>query len=222
MPNLRDRPIKAALLGADHVDGWPSTPVPTPYAIAFGRYLHKNVELLLDAWAIRYQRGDRSLPLALTGVAGWQRPVVDELIVQRGLGDFVTVSPWLAIEEFRGVFASSSLVVFPSEFEGFGLPAAEAMRRGIPVVISADPALLEITAGHATVMDQNTPDALVAAVDTALGRTAESIEAARAYAGRFTWKNFASGTREVLAQVAGTAAALRVQGRRQSRAPEQG
>jgi glycosyltransferase involved in cell wall biosynthesis len=111
---------------------WPATPVETPYAVAFGRYLHKNVALLLDAWAILYRRGGPLLPLALLGVSGAQRTVVDELIAQRGLTDVVRVSPWLPIEEFRGVFASSSLVVFPSELEGFGLPAAEAMRRGIP------------------------------------------------------------------------------------------
>ncbi|HEY1832751.1 MAG TPA: glycosyltransferase family 1 protein [Acidimicrobiales bacterium] len=199
MPKLRRRPVEVALLGADHVDSWPATPVETPYAVAFGRYLHKNVALLLDAWAILHQRGSRLLPLALLGVSGSQRTAVDELIAQRGLTDVVRVSPWLPIEEFRGVFASSSLVVFPSEFEGFGLPAAEAMRRGIPVVVSSDPALLEITAGHATVMEQNTPEALVEAVEAAMARSAASLEAARVHADRFTWKNFANVTRRQLA-----------------------
>jgi glycosyltransferase involved in cell wall biosynthesis len=209
-PRLWKRPLRTAHLGADHVDAWPVNRPETPYAIAFSHYANKNVDLVIDAWAMRHQKGDSSLPLALVGVSGTERPRILERIAELGLVGFVNVFPWMPIETFRETFASSSMVVFPSDFEGFGLPAAEAMRLGIPVVITPDLALLEITDGHATVMEGETPDALVRAVEVAQRVTPEATEAARRHADRFTWSNFAFGTRWLLAEtVAGVAAPAR-------------
>ena len=121
-----------------------------------------------------------------------------DVIARRGLTDAIEVLPWLPDEAFRSVFASASLVVFPSEFEGFGLPAAEAMRLGIPLVISPEPALLEITAGHATVMENDTVEALVDAVAAARLTTPEERASATEHAARFTWSNFAWDVRSLL------------------------
>jgi glycosyltransferase involved in cell wall biosynthesis len=199
-PKLAKRPLRVAHLGADHVDDWPVNRPATPYAIAFGHYANKNVDLVLTAWAQRHQRGDTTLPLAMVGVSEFDRPHHEQRIAELGLPDgFVTLHPWLPIETFRETFASSSLVVFPSDFEGFGLPAAEAMRLGIPVVISPDAALLEITDGHAAVMDDATPEALVRALDTATALSPSALDAARSHAQQFTWANFANGTRWLLA-----------------------
>jgi glycosyltransferase involved in cell wall biosynthesis len=209
-PRLWRRPLRTAHLGADHVDSWPVRRSGTPYAIAFSHYANKNVDLVIDAWALRHQQGESSLPLALVGVSGTERPRIQERINGLGLNGFVNVFLWMPIDTFRETFASASLVVFPSDFEGFGLPAAEAMRLGIPVVISPDLALLEVTNGHATVMEGETPEALVRAVQVAEGVTLQEIEAARRHAARFTWSNFAFSTRWLLAEtVAGVAAPAR-------------
>ena len=122
-------------------------------------------------------------------------------VTELGLADVVTVSPWLSDAEYREQFAASSLVVFPSDFEGFGLPAVEAMRLGIPVVITPEPALLEVTDGHATVMEDVEPDSLARAVEKALQTPAHDLDAAQNDADRFTWANFASGVRGVLNEV---------------------
>ena len=74
-------------------------------------------------------------------------------VAAMGLADLVTVRPWLNRTEFERSFVSAALVVFPSDYEGFGLPAIEAMRLGIPLVITPDKALLEATGGLVTVMD---------------------------------------------------------------------
>ncbi len=141
-------------------------------------------------------------------MSGADRPRLQQRIDELDLPDgFVTVHPWLPIEDFRATFASASLVVFPSDFEGFGLPAAEAMRLQIPVVISPDLALLEITDGHGAVMEDASPEALVRAVETARAMTPADLQAARAHAQQFTWSNFAHSTRWLLAEtVAGVAA----------------
>ncbi|NHA01524.1 glycosyltransferase family 4 protein [Nocardioides sp. W3-2-3] len=58
-----------------------------------------------------------------------------------------SLMPWLDDDAFQRCFAGAGLIVFPSDFEGFGLPAAEALRLGIPLVVSADEALAEVTGG---------------------------------------------------------------------------
>jgi glycosyltransferase involved in cell wall biosynthesis len=197
-PRLNGRIVRTALLGADHVDNWPVNKPMHPFAIGFGRYANKNVDLVLDAWTTLCQRGQR-VPLTIVGLSDLDRPRVEERIAELGLGGVVTPSPWLPIESFRERFASSSLVVFPSEFEGFGLPVAEAMRLGIPVVITPEAAMLEIAGGHATVMADLGSDSLVKAVESAQLVTEDELSAAREWAERFTWSNFAWRVRGTLA-----------------------
>ena len=87
----------------------------------------------------------------LVGVPAHEREAVGARVAALGLSDLVTVRPWLNRAEFQRCFTSAALVVFPSDHEGFGLPAVEAMRLGIPLVITPDKALLETTGGLATV-----------------------------------------------------------------------
>ncbi len=198
-------PVEVAHLGADHVDAWPVDRTAEPYAIAFGHFANKNVDLVLAAWAALAGRGrgraEAELALRLVGVGEHDRARVEATVAELGLQGTVTVDPWLDREAFEEVFASSSLVVFPSDYEGFGLPAVEAMRLGIPLVIAADPALLEVTGGHATVIEGEGPIALAEAVVGAGRTTPAAIAEAQRHAARFTWANFALGVRASLGEV---------------------
>lgn len=198
-PRLGNRPVRVAHLGADHVDTWPRHCSGSPYAIAFGQYGNKNVDLVLDAWSILHARAE-VLPLVIVGLSETPRRAVQTRVEALGLTEVVTVLPWLPIEAFRQRFASASLVVFPSDFEGFGLPAVEAMRLGIPVVITPDPALLEVTGGHATVTDGSEPRALARAIDEAQRRRPSDLAAARDHAEQFTWTSTAAQIRALLAE----------------------
>ncbi len=185
-------PVRVAHLGADHVDSWPSPVKTDTYAVAFGHFSNKNVDLVLTAWsALQERRGGSNVSLRLVGVAAADHPRLLRRVTELGLAGVVTVQPWLSDAEYRQQFAASSLVVFPSDFEGFGLPAVEAMRLGIPVVITPEPALLEVTDGHATVMEDVKPESLACAVEKALQTPARDLDAAQKDADRFTWANFA-------------------------------
>ncbi len=210
-PRLANLPVRVAHLGADHVDTWPVRPKDRAYAIAFGHFPNKNVDLALLAWKELTERTghEEVLALQVVGVPDSDRARVEERIETLGLSGIATVQPWLPKESFQEEFASSSLVVFPSDFEGFGLPAVEAMRLGIPLVITPEPALLEVAAGHATVIDGQGASALARAVTAARRTTLEAITAAREHATTFTWSQFAADVRTTLIEVMERAPRLR-------------
>jgi glycosyltransferase involved in cell wall biosynthesis len=202
-PWLATRSVFTVPWAADHVDAWPrqqSPPGGDPYALAFGHFPNKAVERVIDAWRILRERGE-ARALVLVGLRSEDRPKILERIHAAGLDALITPLPWLDDRQFQARFASAGLIVFPSDFEGFGLPAVEAMRLGIPLVISADEALLEVTGGNATVVRDTEPALLADAVSAAWATPAEELNRARAYVEQSTWENAARETRAVLGQV---------------------
>ncbi|HEX4434821.1 MAG TPA: glycosyltransferase family 1 protein [Acidimicrobiales bacterium] len=198
-PYLRTHRVTVAQLGADHVLTWPPAQAGPDYALAFGQWGNKNVDLVLDAWTLlRSGPGPDVLPLVIVGLSAEGRADVEAGAARRGIGDVVTVKPWLSDREFEQEFTSASLVVFPSDYEGFGLPAVEAMRRGIPVVVTPDPALLEVTGGLATVMDGWDAAALARAIPEARCMSERDRQAGIDQASTFTWQRTAGAVRDAL------------------------
>lgn len=205
-PWLRRQTITVAQLGADHVLSWPrSEPRGESHALAFGQWGNKNVALVLEAWARLQRDGADPLPLVVVGLPGAERAQVQADVAERGLAGLVSVKPWLDPDEFRREFTSASLVVFPSEYEGFGLPAIEAMRLGIRLVVTPDPALYEVTGGLATVMKGWDAASLARAVGVARSQSAEELERGVARASEFTWARTAGQVRATLARCLGPA-----------------
>jgi glycosyltransferase involved in cell wall biosynthesis len=199
-PWLRRQTITVAQLGADHVLAWPQAePGGAEYALAFGQWGNKNVGLVLEAWARLLREGADPPGLVIVGLPEADRVTVQADVASRGLANLVTVKPWLDPDDFKREFTGASLVVFPSDYEGFGLPALEAMRLGIPVVVTPDPALFEVTGGLATVMDGWDAAALARAVPVARAQRKEEIERGVRHASAFTWKRTASEVRATLA-----------------------
>ncbi|MGA9100528.1 glycosyltransferase [Aeromicrobium sp.] len=184
--------------GADHVDSWPEPkPETPPYAVAFGQTANKNVHEVLHGWALFCQQDD-TMTLRLVAMNAADRETCTALVESLGIQDRVELMPFLEDEEFQACFSHASLVVFPSDFEGFGLPAIEALRLRIPVVISTDPAVVEISGGHATIAPDVRPETLAAAIQEALERTPEQLDAGREHTEKFTWSRMAQTIRDGL------------------------
>src|SRR5438128_10093469 len=92
---LRNRPVTVTHLGADQVDAWPAPVAGPQYALAFGQYGNKNVDLVLEAWALLHGAGT-AMPLRVVGLGERERVSVRERITELGLDDVVTASPWLS------------------------------------------------------------------------------------------------------------------------------
>jgi glycosyltransferase involved in cell wall biosynthesis len=158
------------------------------------RMPHKGFETLLEALAML--DADERPHLVITGSHGDDplAPVVDRL----GLGDSVTLRGWLSRDELDGLYAESTALVFPTRFEGFGLPPLEAMARGCPVIVSDLPVMHEVAGDAAMYVDPTDPGGIADAIRSLIDSPAERERMSRAglaRAAEFSWDATAAATR---------------------------
>lgn len=154
---------------------------------------HKNHETILRAL--------RSLPddvvLVAPGADDGYGQELRRMATELGVDRRVRLLEWVSDETLEGLYALASIVVQVSLMEGFGLPALEAMQRGIPVVVSDTPALAEVVEHHGLVVPARDESALAAAIGTVLSdeRRADELRASgRLRAGELTWQATADDT----------------------------
>lgn len=131
----------------------------------------KGLDVLLRALSVA--RGPLP-PLAIVGHPGWGG--VDPLVMAADLGlpdGSIRLLGGVSDADLAAVFSGALLAVAPSRAEGFGLPVAEAMAAGVPVVSSDVPALVEVGAGATRLVPVGDAGALADALDELLGSPAE-------------------------------------------------
>jgi glycosyltransferase involved in cell wall biosynthesis len=137
----------------------------------------KNLGTLVEAW--RPLRDE--LALAVAGASGWGgQELPDEAGLVR-LG-------FVGAAEVPRLMRGAAVVVYPSLFEGFGMPIVEAMACGVPVVASNHPSMDEAAGEAAVRVDPTEPEAIAAGIRDALARREELVAAGLAHAASFTWR----------------------------------
>ena len=106
-------------------------------------------------------------------------------------------------EELARLFRGALCAVYPSLYEGFGLPVLEAMACGTPVVTSRGGATEEVAGGAAVLVDPLDPEAIAAGIEDAISRREELRRLGLARAAQFSWDESARRTVEVYREVAG-------------------
>lgn len=164
----------------------------------------KILELLL-AWRQLPSTIRDIYPLVLCGGAGWRNDRLHEQI-QIGVAE-----GWLQhlgfVDEnlLPQLYAGAALFVYPSVYEGFGLPPVEAMASGVPVLVSSRSCLPEVCGDAARYLDPDDDRGFATALADALTDRdwqAESAQLGTARARRFSWERCIDGTVEVYNQVA--------------------
>ena len=172
-----------------------------PDAILFVGTLEtrKNVPALLDAYGRLLAREPRIPPLVLAGRAGAGAETVLNRLKQPPFAGKVEHLGYVSDERRDGLFEQAAMLVLPSLDEGFGMPALEAMTRGVPVVAANRGALPEVV-GDAGLLVEPDPEALADAMKRILDNPAlaqklsdAGIERAR----RFTWEASAAKLMDV-------------------------
>jgi glycosyltransferase involved in cell wall biosynthesis len=104
----------------------------------------KNVPALLAAWRLLRARGIDPPPLVLCGGWGWKAEEVRREIAAAGKEGWAVHLGYVGPGELAALYAGAELVALPSFYEGFGLPAIEALHAGAPLVASDLPVLREV------------------------------------------------------------------------------
>jgi glycosyltransferase involved in cell wall biosynthesis len=155
----------------------------------------KNLGVILEAWRELRQRE----PVDLM-IAGRKRDDFEALPEEPGLHQLGAVEE----EALAPMYAGAIACLYPSFYEGFGLPVLEAMQCGAAVITSKDPAITEVAAGAAMQVDARDTrgwvQAMAAVLDNGVNETwrANAIE----HAANFTWRRTAIETREVYDEAA--------------------
>jgi glycosyltransferase involved in cell wall biosynthesis len=203
--------------GADHVESvappdrittaWlDAQGFPDPFVLYAGALdARKNIELVLRAIEYLFRQGRRAT-LVLAGQRWFGSGTIEREVVRlKNAGLDVRVLGYLEDSVFYALMKRAGVFVFPSRYEGFGLPPLEAMRLGVPTIVSDAGSLPEICGQGALSVGVDDVSGLAQRLDTLLGDA--SARAARAQAGLeharlFSWAKTASQTQAVYAKTA--------------------
>jgi len=132
---------------------------------------NKNLEVLIRALALMPEAH-----VVICGRDALHRAHLEELARRLAVGDRLRITGFVDEADLEGLYAAATCLVLPSVHEGFGLPVAEAMARGLPVACSRAPALMEVAGGAALLFDPQDPADLAAQVGRLLREPATRAE----------------------------------------------
>jgi glycosyltransferase involved in cell wall biosynthesis len=167
---------------------------------------HKNLERLIDAFAIVRKRGLDHLKLVLIGDEISKYTALRRAVHQHQLHSYVRFLGYLPEETLAVMYRLAGVFVFPSLYEGFGLPPLEAMASGTPVVTSNVSSLPEVAGDAAVLVDPYDPQAIADGIyrvltDETLRR--EMVHKGIARAGQFSWEQSVRHVRAIYGEVGG-------------------
>ena len=161
----------------------------------------KNLRRLLEAMIILHRRLNCPAMLTCGGLGDAAAAQYAAILKDGGIAASVSFAGFVPDDRLRAMYATADLFVFPSLYEGFGLPLLEAMAAGLPVVSSRSASLPEVGGEAAVYCDATDPAALAAAIRDTWRNPAlreQLIKDGRARAARFTWARAAQAWREII------------------------
>ncbi len=166
---------------------------------------NKNIEKLIKVFS--GLRGEfPKLKLVLAGMRGSQTAKVEALVDELQLHSCVRITGWVSRTEIYRLYEKATVFVYPSTFEGFGLPVLEAMAARVPLACSRIAPLLEVAGDAASFFDPQSEQEMAQTIWHLLSdqeETMRQVERGRNRAGVFTWEASAGKTLAVFESVAG-------------------
>jgi glycosyltransferase involved in cell wall biosynthesis len=127
----------------------------------------KNLDRLVEAFSVCAAR-DPSIQLVIAGKKGWMQEKLNETIERLGLAARIVFTGFVAEEDKAPLIAASTVFVYPSLYEGFGLPALEAIACGVPTITSNLSSLPEVVGDAALLIDPTSTSELTEALERLL------------------------------------------------------
>ena len=161
-----------------------------PYLLSVGTIEpRKNYDTMLDAWKQVRASLREEFDLVIAGPRGW----AGEETLARVRSEAIYLG-YVPEPEMPGLFAGATLFLYPSLYEGFGFPVAQALAAGVPVITSNTSALPEVARDGAALVDPTNAEAIAAAIERLLDSPSERAKLGgygRASAERFRWEKCA-------------------------------
>ena len=158
---------------------------------------HKNISSLIKAYAELVKERGVTQDLILLGFAGKAQGELLRLIKELRLGKKVIFTGWVDPKYVPLFYQGASVFVFPSLYEGFGLPSIEAMASGVPLVASNYSCIPEVVGKGGILVDSKNPSKITNSILKVLSNPlvrADLIKRGEKRARRFRWDNFAKST----------------------------
>ncbi|MEO3385567.1 glycosyltransferase family 1 protein [Mesorhizobium sp. CAU 1741] len=209
-----ERVVVTALGAGDEyrsMPSWESKGTLEKYSLAHKRFCffagnaepRKNLLRLLDAWGKLSPDLARAYPLVLAGPGGWLNHEIFEKAERLEEAGLVRTLGFVAADDLPTLMAGARLFIYPSLYEGFGLPVLEAMSSGVPVITSKRASLPEITGSSASLIDPTDVDEMVFEIQRVLedDRLSDAMsEQGLQRAQRFCWDDCVDRTVEAYRQ----------------------
>jgi glycosyltransferase involved in cell wall biosynthesis len=180
-----------------------------------GRYIlalsnlepRKNLQALVDAYCALPQKITDEYALLLVGVSGWKTEKLFTHILSKVQEGFNIIRPskYVLDEDKPAIITGASLLVYPSHYEGFGMPPVEALACGVPVITANNSSLPEAVGNAGTLIDINQPKLLEQTIQTVLENIDSYSERALTVgpeqASRFSWKKSAQTYLDIVKEI---------------------
>jgi glycosyltransferase involved in cell wall biosynthesis len=160
----------------------------------------KNLRRLVKAFDQILRNTSLSPKLVIAGGKGWMMDDFVSFIEEKGVADRVCLTGYLRDEELCALYSSCAVFIYPSLYEGFGLPPLEAMACGAPVITSRTPALMETAGSAARLVDPKDVDDMAQAMTEMLSdekAREHYAELGKVHVKKFSWEQTALKTLEV-------------------------
>lgn len=164
----------------------------------------KGIDVLLEAWCSLPESLRRRWPLVLAGAPGWKNQALQERIEQLQHSHGLRHLHFVPNSELPALYAGAALFIYPSLYEGFGLPVLEAMRCGVPVISTLDTSMAEFAGDSVLLTERGNTEQLAQQLqrlleDPAARQALADSGLARAQA--FSWERCARETLAVYQEV---------------------
>jgi glycosyltransferase involved in cell wall biosynthesis len=178
------------------------------YILTLGSFHpRKNLPALVEAYDRFRSRHSERVTLLLAGRGGKDSSRLLSRILRSPFREDILLSGYVPREDLPALYSGADLLVFPSRYEGFGIPVLEAMAVGTPVLVSDLPVFQEVCGEAALRFDPRDPDSMAEGIALSLqeepGR-AERIRRGAETARRFRWEESARRLRDLFREVAGS------------------
>jgi len=160
----------------------------------------KNTLRLVTAYLKLVQDNAIDETLVVVGYKGWERSLAYEAVLNAGAVDRVKFLPFITVDELRSLYQEALLFIYPSLYEGFGIPILEAFTVGCPVIASSVTSIPEIGSDAIFYCNPESEDDLASAMSALISNSElrrTMVEKGRIRALRFDWSEVSNKTTDV-------------------------